>query len=215
MVSHESGHQRTIDAAHETEEKYRNLIENISDWVWETDVGLKFTYSNPRIKDYLGYAPAEVIGRSMYELMSPEWAKKIKDFLEKMVKEGRHVAVCEKAMIAKSGEVVFFEMTVNLIYDEKGRLMGYRGICRDIRDRKRAEELQHRAYEELEQRVERRTRELRRAHATLQAIIDTAMQGAQKEQIPGRELDQDDHDQDGDQCHKRNDPCHDRSSATL
>jgi PAS domain S-box-containing protein len=174
MKSHDMEQNKVIESAHESEEKYRNLIENISDWVWETDGNLKFTYTNPRIKDYLGYAPADVLGRSMYELMSPEWVERIKNFLEAMTREGRPVAVCEKVMVARSGELVFFEMTVNLVFDENGRVKGYRGICRDIRDRKRAEEAQRKAYGELERMVEERTKELEHARATLQVILDTA-----------------------------------------
>ncbi|BAI62264.1 putative histidine kinase [Methanocella paludicola SANAE] len=167
------GQRRPLESIHESEEKYRNLIENISDWVWETDKNMVFTYSNPRVKDYLGFIPAEIMGRSMYDLMPREWADRIKNFVEAMNREGKPVAVCEKAMNAKSGEVVYFEMTVNLIFDENGRVTGYRGICRDIRDRKRAEEAQRKAYGELEHMVKERTKELEHARATLQAILDT------------------------------------------
>jgi PAS domain S-box-containing protein len=174
MKSHGAGQRRTHGSARESEEKYRDLVENISDWVWETDINLIFTYSNPRVKDYLGYRPSEVVGRSMYTLMAPEWVKRIKGLLETMNMEGIHVAIAEKTMIAKSGELVDFEMTVNLIFGEDGRIKGYRGICRDIRDRKRAEEAQRKAYGELEKMVEERTRELEHARATLQGILDTA-----------------------------------------
>jgi PAS domain S-box-containing protein len=158
----------------EGEQKYRDLIENISDWVWEADSNLIFTYSNPRVKDYLGYKPEEIRGKSMYDFMSPEWADRIRGLLDSMDREGKPVAVAEKVLIAKSGEPVNFEMTVNMVFAEDGALAGYRGICRDIRDRKRAEEAQRREYDELERRVEERTRELERARATLQVILDTA-----------------------------------------
>ncbi len=174
MKSHGSEQRRTLDSTHESEEKYRNLIENISDWVWETDNNLIFTYSNPRIKDYLGYTPAEILGRSMYEIMAPGWVKRIRGMLETMNIEGIPVAVAEKQMVSKSGELVDFEMTVNLVFGENGKVKGYRGICRDIRDRKRAEEAQRKSYIDLEKMVEERTEELEHARATLQAIIDTA-----------------------------------------
>ncbi len=173
MKSHGTGQRRTEGSVRESEEKYRNLIENISDWVWETDSNLLFTYSNPRVMDYLGYTPADILGRSMYDLMTPEWAQRIKGFLERMNREGIPVAVAEKTMVARSGELVDFEMTVNLVFGDDGRVKGYRGICRDIRDRKRAEEAQRKAYGELEKMVEERTRELKYARATLQAILDT------------------------------------------
>lgn len=173
MKDHEMDQRRAPASIHESEEKYRNLIENISDWVWETDRNMVFVYSNPRVKDYLGYIPAEILGRSMYELMSPIWADRIKGLLDSMNREGKPVAVAEKQMVSRSGKVVDFEMTINLIFCENGEVIGYRGICRDISDRKRAEEAQRMAYDELEHRVEERTKELEYARATLQAILDT------------------------------------------
>jgi len=173
MKTHGIGQRRSKGSIQESEEKYRDLIENISDWVWETDSKLHFTYSNPRVKDYLGYMPAEVLGRSMYDFMSSDWVKRIKALLENMNIEGIPVAVAEKQMIARSGEPVDFEMTVDLVFGEDGNVKGYRGICRDIRDRKRAEEAQRKAYGELEKMVEEHTKELEHARSTLQAILDT------------------------------------------
>ncbi len=168
------GQSHNRESTHESEEKYRNLIENISDWVWETDRDMVFTYTNPRIKDYLGYTPAEILGRSMYDLMPPVWVDRIKGLLDSMDRQGKPVAVSEKQMISKKGEIVDFEITVNLIFGTDGTVIGYRGICRDIRDRKRAEEAQRKAFSQLERRVEERTKELESARATLQAILDTA-----------------------------------------
>ncbi len=54
--------------------------------------------------------------------------------------------IAEKTLISKSGELVYFEMTASLIFADDGTFKGYRGICRDIRDRKRAEEARRKAY---------------------------------------------------------------------
>lgn len=166
--------KRTEEAARKSEEKFRDLIENIYDWVWETDVNVVFTYSNPQVRDYLGYAPEEVIGRSMYDFMKPEMGKRITGMLGGMIKHRAQVAIAEKTMIAKDGNPVDFEMTVSLIATEDGTIVGFRGICRDIRDRKRAEEARRKAYGELEKRVAERTEALVRAQATMQSILETA-----------------------------------------
>lgn len=165
---------RTEEAVHKSEEKFRDLIENIYDWVWEADRDVVFTYSNPRVTDYLGYTPEEVVGRSMFDFMDPRIVKRISSILKNMIKQRKHVDIAEKTMISKRGDLVDFEMTANLIFAEDGSIKGYRGICRDIRDRKQAEEARHRAYGELEKRVNERTKELAKARATLQGILDTA-----------------------------------------
>ncbi|MBS1113663.1 MAG: diguanylate cyclase/phosphodiesterase with sensor(s), partial [Nitrospirae bacterium] len=43
-----------------SEERFRALTENTSDWIWEVDQSLVFTYTSPRVKDLLGYEPNEV-----------------------------------------------------------------------------------------------------------------------------------------------------------
>ena len=166
--------KRNEEAVRKSEKKFRDLIENIYDWVWEADRDLVFTYSSPRVMDYLGYTPAEVTGRSMYDFMTPAMMKRVRGLLEGMIKNHKHVVIAQKTMNSKKGEPVDFEMTVSLTYADDGALKGFRGICRDIRDRKRADEARHKAFNELEKRVEERTEELEHARATLQGILDTA-----------------------------------------
>ncbi len=166
--------KRTEEAVQKSEEKFRDLIESIYDWVWETDVNAVFTYSNSRVRDYLGYSPEEVIGRPIYDFMKPEMVKRITGMLSGMIKHRTQVATAEKTMIDKVGKPVDFEMTVSLMAVDDGKIVGFRGICRDIRDRKQAEEARRKAYSELERKVAERTEELVRAQATMQSILETA-----------------------------------------
>ena len=43
----------------ESEQKLRSLVETTSDWVWELDQNIIYTYANPKVKDLLGYEPKE------------------------------------------------------------------------------------------------------------------------------------------------------------
>jgi PAS domain S-box-containing protein len=92
------------------------------------------------VQDYLGYTPEEVTGRSLYDFMEPAFAKRISAKLKDVVRQHKKFDIVEKALISKNGEVVYFEMTASLIFAEDGTFQGYRGISRDIRDRKWAEE---------------------------------------------------------------------------
>ncbi|HEY6010445.1 MAG TPA: PAS domain S-box protein, partial [Nitrospirota bacterium] len=56
----------------ESEERFRSLIENTSDWIWEIDEKARYTYASPRVRDILGYEPHEVIGSRPFDFMSPE-----------------------------------------------------------------------------------------------------------------------------------------------
>lgn len=161
------------DAVRRSEKKFRDLVENTYDWVWEADRDLVLTYSNPRVLDYLEYTSEEVIGRSFYDLMEPEKAKFLAAILESTVKRHKQYDIVQKTLISKHGEPVDFEMTISLIMED-GAFIGFRGICRNVTERIRAEKELFKAYGELEKRVEERTEELNRARATLQGILDTA-----------------------------------------
>src|SRR5690606_15307311 len=65
---------------------------------------------------------------------------------------------------------IFVETSGVPFFDESGTLLGYRGVTRDITERKRAEEELQRLYQELEQRVEERTAELAAANRELESF---------------------------------------------
>ncbi|CAJ36480.1 PAS domain-containing protein [Methanocella arvoryzae] len=174
-VSRDISQRKNAEAAlRESEKKFRDLVESIHDWVWEANRKVEFTYSSPRVLDLLGYAPREIIGRPMWDFMEPAEARRISAILQNLIRLHKQYDIAEKTMLSKKGDPVAMEMTLTLTYDEKGDIKGFKGICRDIRDRKRAEEALRRAYGELEKRVQERTRDLAQARGTLQGILDTA-----------------------------------------
>lgn len=54
------------------QERFRKMIEESQDWFWEFDENANFTYSSPRIRDFLGYEPEELLGVNAFDLMTPD-----------------------------------------------------------------------------------------------------------------------------------------------
>jgi two-component system cell cycle sensor histidine kinase/response regulator CckA len=132
--------RRTAEAMlSKSEDKFRALVETTSDWIWEVDAQARYTYVSPKVKDLLGYDPAEVYGKSPFDLMTPEEALRIASIFEQVVADEAPLEHLIHVKPHKQGREVILETTGVPFRDEEGRLAGYRGITRDITTRHYAE----------------------------------------------------------------------------
>lgn len=135
----ELAHRVQVEAAlRQSEERFRNLIETTSDWVWEIDETATYTYASPRIYQVLGYEPEEIIGQTPFNLMpwaeAAEWAKR---FAEIAIAQ-QPFNCLERVTRHKDGRQVILETSGVPFFNVEGDFLGYRGIDRDITERKQA-----------------------------------------------------------------------------
>ena len=124
-------------ALRESEEKFRGLVEASSDWIWEVNVDGVYTYTSPQIEEILGYTPEEVIGKSSFEFMLPEEAKRVKKIFDGLAKSGMPIISMENVNLHKNGHSVILETSGVPFFGESGKILGYRGVDRDITGRKK------------------------------------------------------------------------------
>jgi PAS domain S-box-containing protein len=134
----------------ESEERFRSLVETSSDWIWEVDSSGVYTYASPKVKDILGYDPWEVTGRTPFDLMPPQEAERLKAFFADKVMSRESFYCLENVNLHKNGQIVILETNGVPIIGADGELSGYRGVDRDITERKRAETLLRSSLEEKE-----------------------------------------------------------------
>lgn len=132
--------KKAEEALRKSEERLRSLVETTNDWIWEVDQNGIYTYASPAVKDMLGYETDEVIGKTPFDLMVPDEAERIARFFEDAVKYRKPIAMLENTNLHKDGRHVVLETSGVPIIDEAENLTGYRGIDRDITERKQAEE---------------------------------------------------------------------------
>ncbi len=126
-------HQQKLQ---ESEEKFRALVESTSDWIWEVDRNGRYTYISPKVEALLGYKPEEVLGKSPFDFIPPDEVQAVgKIFGEAIVKRAPLVAL-ENTNIHKDGRLVVLETSGVPFFDPNGEFVGYRGIDRDITERK-------------------------------------------------------------------------------
>ncbi len=131
--------QQVEKALHDAKEKFQSLVESSSDWIWEVDVNGVYTYASPKVKDLLGYEPDDMIGRTLFDLMPPEEKVRVGRIFEDAIREKKPFSGVENSNLHKDGHLVVLETSGVPVFDKAGALCGYRGVDRDITDRKRYE----------------------------------------------------------------------------
>jgi len=122
------------------EEKYRNLLDSIEDGYYEVDINGNLTFFNNALCKIAGLPREKLNGMNNREYTSPETAKKMYQVFNKVYKTGEPAKEFDWEIIRNNGSKRYVEASVSLIKDLKGRGVGFRGIVRDITERKRAEE---------------------------------------------------------------------------
>ncbi|MCW3998703.1 MAG: PAS domain S-box protein [Candidatus Bathyarchaeota archaeon] len=140
MFSNITARKKTEIACKEAEERFRALVESTSDVIWQVDEDGVYTYVSPKIKDVLGYDPTEVVGKTPFDLLAQEDCEKILSQYVDIANRKEPFYNLENWNVAKDGSLVLLETSGVPIIDEKGQLRGYRGIDRDITDRKKAQD---------------------------------------------------------------------------
>jgi PAS domain S-box-containing protein len=131
---------KVMEALKESEERFKALTESTSDWIWAVDENAIYTYASPKIKDLLGYEPKEVIGKTPFDFMPQEEARRVAEEFGEIVKAQRTIERLENVNLHKNGRLVVLETSGVPISDAEGYFRGYRGIDRDITERKKMED---------------------------------------------------------------------------
>lgn len=126
-------------ALRRSEERFRNLVETTSDWIWEVDTQGRYTYASPQVADLLGHPPADLLGKPFTCHMPPAEAEAVAVFFKEVVEQGAPIQSLVNINRHKDGRTVVVETSAVPFYDKEWTIQGYRGIGRDITDRVAAE----------------------------------------------------------------------------
>ena len=108
-----------------------------TDWVWECDTRARYTYASGRVRDVLGYEPWEVIGKTACDLVPPAEAQRTRDLLLPLLSEPRPFANIDLVGRHREGRDVLLEVSGVPMFDDAGKVLGYRGVVRDVTERER------------------------------------------------------------------------------
>ncbi len=157
------------EALQRSEEKFRELIEQINDVVYELDTQGIIKYASPSVKRLFGYPLEEAIGRPISDVLDPEELVVAIENIQKVM--AGHIAPREYRARTKSGRICWIRVHSSPVW--KGdQVLGIRGVMSDITERKQAEEALKETLDQLESRVRERTVELEETNTALRVLIN-------------------------------------------
>ncbi|HXX34692.1 MAG TPA: PAS domain S-box protein, partial [Thermodesulfobacteriota bacterium] len=133
--------KKAEEALHQSEERYRNILDSIQDGYSEIDLAGNFTFVNNVTCKHLGYTKEELIGMHFHKYTNKDNGKRIKKLFTEAYTTGKSMLeVTDYELIRKDGTTGTYELSASLIRDEKGNIIGFRQLSRDVTERKKAEE---------------------------------------------------------------------------
>lgn len=154
-----------LEHVRESEERFRHFAESASDGFWEMGADYRFSYVSKEVVDIMGIKPADIVGRDHNDIFRhyrkedrPDW----QSFL-RLIKERKSFSDFEMEWRRPDGEIRFISFSGLPRFKITGEYMGYRGVGRDVTERKKAEEELERHRDHLKELVDERTRELEAA----------------------------------------------------
>jgi two-component system NtrC family sensor kinase len=147
-------YKRAEEALRQSEERYRTILEEMEEGYYEVDLAGTFTFVNDAMSRILGYSQDELIGMN-YKVYTPqEIIKAIFQAYNRVYRTGEPLKWFPMAEFRKDGTRILAEDSVFPLRNEKGEVIGFRGISRDITEHKRAEEALEKSEERYRQLAE-------------------------------------------------------------
>jgi two-component system cell cycle sensor histidine kinase/response regulator CckA len=128
------------EALRRSEEKYRTILETMEEGYFEVDLAGNLVFFNDTLCKITGYSKRKLIGMNNREYTTPETAKRMYQIFNEIYRTGKPAKVMDFEIIKRDSSKVILEMSTSLMQSPKGNPIGFRGVVRDVTERKHAEE---------------------------------------------------------------------------
>ncbi len=119
-------------------ERFGDILQNLSDLIWEVDENCVFTWCSGAAEDIFGVPARELIGKRPFDFMPAEEAQRTKNIIEEMSLKKETIKNLETYHEDKQGKRHWLCVNGIPILDNKGTLKGYIGVYKDITSQKKS-----------------------------------------------------------------------------
>ena len=131
---------RAEEALRASEERFRSIAEATQEWIWEIDLRGIYTFCSPAVESILGYKPFELLGRSCLDMVSAGTRDSVAELLKWGTREKRGWRDLVLHLRHARGGIRWLDNNALPLFDESGAVIGYRGVARDITQRRLQQE---------------------------------------------------------------------------
>ncbi|MDQ1335358.1 MAG: Histidine kinase [Thermodesulfobacteriota bacterium] len=132
--------KKAWDALRESEAKYRSILEGIEEGYYETDLAGNFTFFNDPMLKVGGYSSDEFMQTNFRSYSDEETIEKVHMVFNSVYVTGRSVRAFEWKIRRKDGSEGYIEASVSLMRNSTDEPIGFRGLVRDVTQRKAMDE---------------------------------------------------------------------------
>ncbi|MFH1327892.1 MAG: PAS domain S-box protein, partial [Candidatus Bathyarchaeota archaeon] len=142
---------------------------------------------NQATLDMLSYFKEELIGKSAFDLVAPEYRQRTKENFEKILKEGT-IKNVECPLLTKDSEEFPTELSASTIQDAHGETTSVVFTAKNITERKRMEDKLKHYSAHLEEMVEERTKKLQESEEKFRGLVERSFDAIVAFDLEGRIL---------------------------
>jgi PAS domain S-box-containing protein len=128
---------KTEQDLRESEERYRDLMENSTDFIMKVSPDADLLYVNRAWQENIGYSEEEISGKSVMEIIHPEGHSRCMEKFKKLL-SGEQIGILDTVFVTKDGREINVEGNCNCKFVE-GQPAYIRSIFRDVTERKKME----------------------------------------------------------------------------
>jgi PAS domain S-box-containing protein len=134
-----SDQKRILEELKNSEKRFQDIALSSADWIWEIDKNGFYTFASGKVKQILGYESHEIVGKTPFDLMPKQEAARVRQIYSQLMEDKQPLVDLVNWNLGKNGRLVCLQTNAVPILDGNNELVGYRGMDKDITERRYSE----------------------------------------------------------------------------